>query len=103
MPSAIAPLETRTKDVSRRSVTAAARLRKMSPPPASVRDPILTTTRRARSTAARGSAMGVQEQIVEGGIDAEQEPLRDPRRRPEQRIDERGHRVALVVGRRDLA
>ena len=47
MPRAIAPLETTTNDALLRAAIAVAIDSKIWPPPASVREPIFTTTRRA--------------------------------------------------------
>src|SRR5579883_1362857 len=101
----MAPLETTTNAVALRAATVAASRSKMPPSPASDRDPILTTTRRARATRARSSAIGLRDQLVEGGV----EPLRHAGGHaggePDQAVDERGEGVSLVVdgGRLDGA
>src|SRR5258708_15317883 len=102
MPSAMAPLEATTKRAPGRAASEAARRAKKSASLATVRDPILTTTRRARATWARGSAIAVREQIVEGGVEAADEARRQARGEAEHAVDERRGRVALVVDDRGL-
>src|SRR5579872_1063106 len=98
----MAPLETTTKDIAGRAAMASASRANTPASLASVLDPILTTTRRARVRAARGSAMALGQQIVEGRVEAAHEPLGHAGHEAEQAVDERGHRVALVVDDRGL-
>src|SRR5579859_121690 len=98
----MAPLDTTTNDAPGLAASDAARRAKTASSPASVREPILTTTRRARATWARGSAIAVREQVVEGGVEPADEARRDARGEAQHAVDERRRRVALVVDRRRL-
>src|SRR6202041_3940735 len=75
MPSAIAPLDTTTNALLLRAATASARRANTPLSAASVLDPILMTTRLARATAARASAIGAREQLVECLIGPGHRPL----------------------------
>src|SRR5271169_3198037 len=97
MPSAMAPLDTTTKEASRRAAMASASRSKTPPSPASVRDPILTTTRRARGSWARGSAIGAGDELVERDVEAVEQPVGDARGDAEECVDQRRHRLALIV------
>src|SRR5580700_7156698 len=95
----MAPLETTTNDTPRRSAIDAASRAKKPRSPATVREPIFTTTRRARASWLRPSAITVGEQIVEGRVEAAEETRRHARGEPQHAVDERRRRVALVVER----
>src|ERR1700722_651888 len=102
MPSAIAPLDTTTNALLLRAAIASARRANTPLSAASVLDPILMTTRLARATAARASAIGVREQLVECRIEPAHESIGDARDQPDQAVQERRRRVALVVDRGGL-
>src|SRR5579884_29704 len=102
MPSAMAPLETTTNEVRSCAATVPARRAKIAASPARVREPILTTTRRARPSEARASAMTLGEQVVERGVEPPGEARRDPGDDRQHAVDERRRGVPLVVDRRRL-
>src|SRR5580692_10728245 len=98
----MAPLDTTTNEAPGRAAMASARRPKTPVSAASVLEPILTTMRRARAHALRRSppsAARMGQQVVERGIEALHQPARDPGGDAEQPIDERRHRVALIVDR----
>src|ERR1019366_8973667 len=108
MPSAMAPLETTTKTVPSFAAMAVAIDSKTRPPPASVREPIFTTTRRDRATAARAvagsntSTMRLDEQLVEGRFESVHRLGGKAGGEAEKGVDEDIGRVPLVVDGRTV-
>src|SRR5271170_1426325 len=98
----MAPLETTTNAAAGRAAIDDASRANTPRSPASVREPIFTTTRRARPSDPRASTMAVREQVVERRIEAPDEPGGNSRCQPQHAVDERRHCVALVVDHRRL-
>src|SRR5580658_1840970 len=67
------------------------------PPLASVREPILTMTRRARATTARGSVAVMVDEIVESGIQAPSELFGNAGHALQNAVDQRGGGIRVVV------